>query len=432
MKQIAVVSTDDILNRKIGYHCSRLSGEFSPVFLGSAAKALECLNYELPEICVLNFDDSLLDVEVVRRALEADPWMHYGGIIAVHSEGDESGFENRLKAVNVISLIRSAVFDFNFPRVLRILHQNRQILFQRSIQNRLLSSISGSYVIDNDPFDVKTYAHLVANYLFNANFLDRSKKEGLHVALMELLTNAIEHGNCRISFEEKSAWLESGRNIFDLMRAKNQDPCIASRKVFFEYRITPSASFFTIRDEGDGFDWRNRVRRVTANNYLNLHGRGIMMAEHYVSNLSYVDPGNEVRFDVEHRAADRPILPRAFTDQKEEVFEDGQTVFTEGEQSNFLYYIVSGRLRVVCLDKELGWLGPDDLFLGEMSFLLSDHRSATVLSEGRSVLLKISKKAFIDAVRENPHYGIFLARLLAQRLDRLNRRVSSGGTILGP
>ena len=430
MKQIAVVSTDAILNRKIGYHCARLSGEFSPIFLESVPKALEYLNYELPEICVLNFEDPRLVVDEVRAALEADPWMHYGGIIAVHSEEDEGAFENRLKAVNVIGLIRSAAFDFSFPRVLRILHQNRQILFQRSIQNRLLASISGSYVIDNDPFDVKTYANLVGNYLFNANFIDRSMKEGLHVALMELLINAIEHGNCRISFEEKSAWLESGKNIFDLIRAKNQDPAIAARKVFFEYRITPDSSFFTIRDEGEGFDWRNRVRRVTSDNYLNLHGRGIMMAEHYVSGLAYTDPGNEVRFEVPHQAAARPILPGAFTAQEEEIFEDGQTVFTEGEQSNFLYYIVSGKMRVVCQGKELGTIGPDDLFLGEMSFLLNDRRSATVLSEGRSVLLKISKKAFINAVRENPHYGIFLARLLAQRLDRLNQRVSSGEAVL--
>ncbi len=429
-KQIAVISTDEILNRKIRYHCAKIPGAFSPVFLETEEKALDYLNYELPEICICNFEDPRLDVESIRRAFEEDPWIHYGGIVAVHSQEDEGGFENRLKTVNVISLIRSAGFDFSFPRMLRIVHQNRQILFQRSIQNRLLGSISGSFVIDNDPFDLKTYSHLVTNYLFNSSFINREVKEGLHVALMELLINAVEHGNCRISFDEKTKWLESGGDIFELIRVKNHDPRIAARKVYFDYRITPTRTTFAIRDEGEGFDWRNRIRRITEDNYLSLHGRGIMLAEHYVKGLTYNERGNEVRFEVEHQVDESNLRPRVFNDQKETVFEDGQTVFTQGERSDFLYYIVSGKLRIVSQGKLLGLLGPDDLFLGEMSFLLNDRRSATVESEGRSVLLKISKRDFVTAVRENPHYGIFLARLLARRLARLNQLVSSGAAVL--
>jgi len=69
-------------------------------------------------------------------------------------------------------------------------------------------------------------------------------------------------------------------------------------------------------------------------------------------------------------------------------------------------------------------LTPDDIFMGEMSFLLSNRRSATVVSKGKSVLIRISKQDFVNLIKENPHYGIFLARLLAQRLARLNLRTS--------
>jgi CRP-like cAMP-binding protein len=55
-----------------------------------------------------------------------------------------------------------------------------------------------------------------------------------------------------------------------------------------------------------------------------------------------------------------------------------------------------------------------------MSFLLNNKRSATVIAVGRGQLMKISKQAFINAIREHPHYGIFLARLLAQRLDQVH------------
>jgi len=63
-------------------------------------------------------------------------------------------------------------------------------------------------------------------------------------------------------------------------------------------------------------------------------------------------------------------------------------------------------------------LTPNDIFIGEMSFLLNDRRSATIISIGTGSLVKIPKMEFITLIRANPHYGIFLSRLLAQRLAR--------------
>ena len=126
-------------------------------------------------------------------------------------------------------------------------------------------------------------------------------------------------------------------------------------------------------------------------------------------------------FDTADQVNESNLLPGVFNDQEEKVFENGEIVFTAGEESNFLYYIVSGKLKIISKGKILTRLTPDDIFMGEMSFLLNNRRSATVKSEGRSVLLKISKKSFVTAVKNNPHYGIFLSRLLAQRLDRLNQ-----------
>jgi CRP-like cAMP-binding protein len=63
-------------------------------------------------------------------------------------------------------------------------------------------------------------------------------------------------------------------------------------------------------------------------------------------------------------------------------------------------------------------LPPNDIFIGEMSFLLNDRRSATIMAVGTGSLVKIPKMEFISLIREHPHYGIFLSRLLAQRLVR--------------
>jgi CRP-like cAMP-binding protein len=62
------------------------------------------------------------------------------------------------------------------------------------------------------------------------------------------------------------------------------------------------------------------------------------------------------------------------------------------------------------------------MFIGEMSFLLNDRRSATILSIGEGRLIKIPKVSFLQIIRNNPHYGIFLSKLLAQRLLKQNRK----------
>jgi anti-sigma regulatory factor (Ser/Thr protein kinase) len=418
---ITVLSTDASLNSRIRRYCNDIEGDFIPIFLTDQAKSLEYLNYELPEISVFNFSDDIIKMNEILESVKADPWLHYGGIIGVHNYDRESYLEKRMMDSNVVSLIQRGGFDFSFPRVLRILNQNRQIIFQRDIQSHLLANISGSFVIDNDPFDVKTYSNLVANYLFNSAYINGDTKQRLLVALMELLMNAIEHGNCQINAEEKNAHLEKGGDIFELIREKNKDSSISQKKVYFEYRITPQKSTYKIRDEGQGFDWQSRSKRITEDNYLKLQGRGIIMADYYTESLTYNDKGNEVQFELPHQENESNVRPQAFANQEETVFEDGEVVFDEGEESNFLYYIVSGKLKILANNKVLSTLTPDDIFLGEMSFLLNNRRSATVRSEGQTALLKISKESFVNVIKEKPHYGIFLARILAQRLNRLNK-----------
>jgi len=432
MRRIAVLSSDHSINKRIQGVFGKSSSDYSPVVVDDARKFLEFLNYELPELSICNFSDPDINAEAVLAEIKADPWLHYGGIIGLHSRENEAELEQSLKGSNVVSVINMNRFDFEFPRAIRIIDQNRQIVFQRDLQSQLLTSISGSFEMDNDPFDCKTYTNLIINYLFNANFIGRDMKDQLTVALLELFINAIEHGNCRISHDEKSAWLEAGNNIFDLMRKKNEEPEISTKKVHFRYRITPRKSVFAIRDEGAGFDWRRRVREINEKNYLKLHGRGIIMAEHYLKRLTYNTKGNEVRFEIDHQIDESNVVPRAFESQDEVVFRSGQTVFTQGEESDFLYYIVSGKFNILAEGRVISQLTPADVFLGEMSFLLNNQRSATVKAVGRGVLLKISKLAFVNAIKSSPHYGIFLARMVAQRLARLNEKFGKGESSPAP
>jgi CRP-like cAMP-binding protein len=144
------------------------------------------------------------------------------------------------------------------------------------------------------------------------------------------------------------------------------------------------------------------------------------MARHYLQDLSYNDRGNEVSFYVPHLPRESHLVPQAFSGEEEVDFAEEETVFTEGEQSSYLYYIVSGAYKVLVNDAVVSQLTSKDIFVGEMSFLLNNRRSATVICAESGTLIRISKEAFIDAIKTHPHYGLFLARLLAQRLQQLH------------
>lgn len=424
MRRMPVISSDPELNDRITRICGKLGNFFRPVFLNNSADALEYMLYELPEVSLINFSDAEIDSQAILDTIKSDPWLHYGGIIGVHNREDQKEIEEQMPDSNVISLIPRGEFVSSFYRVLRILVENRRIIFQRDLQSYLLGSISGSFVMDNDPYNVKTYANLVSNYLYNSNFINRDKRDRLHVSLSEMLMNAVEHGNCAIDYEEKTAWLEDHGDLLDLVREKCKDPEIGKKRVHFSYRIIAERSYFTIRDEGKGFDWKSRVE-PGENVNLGLHGHGIQMTRYYAENLRYNDLGNEVRFELSHQHNESNMAPMIFHEQEERIFKDGETVFEEGEESNYLYYIVSGTFDIYASGKLVSELTPDDIFIGEMSFLLNDRRTAAVVAHGRGVLKPIPKQTFVNVIKEKPHYGIFLARMLAQRLTKLNSTVAN-------
>ncbi len=422
MRPFPVISTDTELNDRVRKICAKFGDVFQPVFLDNLDDALEYVRYELPEFQLVHFSDVGVDGRKLIEGITEDPWLHYGGIIGVHSRKDKAIVDALPRETNVVTMIRRGEFVETFFRVLFILNQNRQILFQRDMQLDFLGTIHGSFEMDNDPYNARTYASLISNFLFNSNYIDIEMRDRLYVALFELIMNAIEHGNCGISYEEKNAYLNRTGDIVPLIREKCKDPEIRHRRVAVTYGITPERSSFQIEDEGEGFDWRSRLEDTDVS--LELHGHGIRMTRHYIENLTYNDRGNVVTFEVGHKK-EANARPGIFADQEILDFSDGETIFEEGDESNDLYYIVGGRLDIISADQRVATLTPDDIFLGEMSFLLGNRRSATVISRGASRLVRVTKNVFVGGIRRQPHYGIFLARLIAQRLSRLNKQVAA-------
>lgn len=114
----------------------------------------------------------------------------------------------------------------------------------------------------------------------------------------------------------------------------------------------------------------------------------------------------------------------------ERTFKAGSTLFMEGMQGEVLYLVRSGRIEILkrkgAEDMLIATLGPND-FVGEMSVIDDERRSATARVAEDAELLVVTKKNFQDIIRTLPEGAskILLAilRIVNQRLREANRKL---------
>lgn len=413
MKKILVASTNEQVIETVKLSCKKYATYFDADFYNDTDEALSSIDYELPEIKIIDFTSKEIDCHRIIATIDSDPWLHNGGIIAVVANAAQAQEVDERKDPNILIVQTLTNFKENFTRLLRILWRNQHFLFNRGMQENFGGKETGSFVCGNDPMDFRLYTRFLVGYMYSSNRISDDDLYSLQTVLMELLTNALEHGNCGITYDEKTEWLENGGNILSLIAEKCKQPEIASRQIRIAYAIGRTKSKFVIRDDGEGFDWRKHLNKDFSEE---THGRGMKLSESLVSSLTYNEKGNEVTFEINNLKDAANTIPSIMQSFASINFVDRQIVCRENEISNDLYFIVSGRYAIYTDSKLVSVLSPNDMFIGEMAFLLNDRRSATVMAIGGGKLIKIPKVSFLNLIRRNPHYGIFLSKLLAQRL----------------
>jgi len=264
--------------------------------------SIDFLREGRPKLVLIDFTSGSINGFKILDLMFADRHISPHGIIAVCESRKTSKKLEAIPGANLIAIILESEIKDRLPPVLEIISKNHQLVFQTVISLNLSENISGSFRVFNERTELECCVNLVCNFLCNADLLTLENKYRLKVSLLELLLNAVEHGNCHINFDEKNAWLESGRAIEDLIHIKCLDPHVANKTVIFKYDINPTYSRFTITDEGSGFDWRRFLKPEIKESSLRLHGRGIMLTKRLMEDLSYNEVGNEVSFKIGNRS----------------------------------------------------------------------------------------------------------------------------------
>lgn len=133
-----------------------------------------------------------------------------------------------------------------------------------------------------------------------AAVLPESSSMHVRAALIELIVNAVEHGNLEITYLEKQEALAAHR--YDaLLAARRRHPRIARRKVVVDAVLcrNPHRIRYTVSDDGQGFDWQGlaeKMRDTTPSQ--NASGRGLQLVRSLFPDLCYYEKGTVASFSV--------------------------------------------------------------------------------------------------------------------------------------
>ncbi|WP_422843609.1 Crp/Fnr family transcriptional regulator [Acidovorax sp. M2(2025)] len=110
-------------------------------------------------------------------------------------------------------------------------------------------------------------------------------------------------------------------------------------------------------------------------------------------------------------------------------FKRGEVLVEQGQKSNALFILLTGRARVMTADSRgreviLATLGQGD-YLGEMSIIDNEPHSATVRAEVQTDVLMLGRTEFARCLAENTSMSLVVMRGLVKRLRHADRKIES-------
>lgn len=169
---------------------------------------------------------------------------------------------------------------------------------RRDLARRIEDARTVMALIERGTFQFRTLEDARALAAACAALCEEPELAGM--GLVELLVNAVEHGNLGITFHEKSELLSAGR-WEDEVAVRLQQPENRDKRAELECWREGSCVVFAIRDCGAGFAW-GRFLALDETRAFHANGRGIALARNIAfRTLEFRGCGNEVVVSVPAR-----------------------------------------------------------------------------------------------------------------------------------
>lgn len=171
------------------------------------------------------------------------------------------------------SIVRAAISDY---------HQKMSLLERiRRSDNPFARMVEGTFEYGTTE-EAEFLAVAIANSSVNP---ERA------MVISEILTNAVEHGNLGITYDEKTSLIADNALSREVDRRLAM-PEYAAKRVKLRIRRSKREITVEIEDEGKGFEFQKYLQMDEARVFDN-HGRGIALTREYLK-LEYLGNGSKV------------------------------------------------------------------------------------------------------------------------------------------
>ena len=101
-------------------------------------------------------------------------------------------------------------------------------------------------------------------------------------------------------------------------------------------------------------------------------------------------------------------------------FKAGDTIFQEDDPGDRMYLVIEGKVNIVTYGTVLENVGMHGIF-GELALIDNAPRSAAAIAAEPTELALIDRETFLELVRANPAFSLYVMRQLATRIRRMNK-----------
>ncbi|MEO1251421.1 MAG: Crp/Fnr family transcriptional regulator [Pseudomonadota bacterium] len=117
------------------------------------------------------------------------------------------------------------------------------------------------------------------------------------------------------------------------------------------------------------------------------------------------------------------------------VFSSRKQIFAQGDESDCLYIILSGRIKISVYSdagKEtvLAFIGENEI-LGEMGVFDGGARSASATTLDETRAMRLSRQDIVNFLKDNPSVALHIIAALSQRLRETNKHLEDIATLPG-
>jgi CheY-like chemotaxis protein/anti-sigma regulatory factor (Ser/Thr protein kinase) len=287
MPRVLIVD-DSAMDRELAAGLLAKGKEISVELVSNGHEALDVLEKSAPDLVVTDLLMPEVDgLELVNKIKTTHPLVP---VILMTSRGNEE--------VAVEALQSGAASYVPKRRLARsLLSTVRTVLAisgERRSHARLLecsTEMNHSFVLKTDYTLVPPLVMYVQETSTRLGLCSESDSLQVGIAMEEVLSNAVYHGNLEIDSQMREKHFTEYRALIEERSARSpyRDRC-----VYVDLRFQPTRAEFVVRDEGAGFDVAAITSAPDLPDVNKLSGRGLFLVRTFMDEVTFNDVGNVV------------------------------------------------------------------------------------------------------------------------------------------